>query len=173
MRFSYLDSCRQLQALSLLRGEPPRMPDRMPRYDGGEPWGVSFFRTIVTDKVLSNLTLPRTYFGRSEISRVSFQNTDFTESNLCWNDFADVDFSATTLVRCDLRSSLFDRVKFIGADLRGADMRHSWFNACIFDDATMDGAILTQAQASRMAISEAQNAAMDWRNEDGPEPDGG
>src|SRR5262245_24777716 len=51
MRFSYLDSCRQLQALSLLRGEPPRMRDRMPRYEGGEPWGVSFFRSKVTDKV--------------------------------------------------------------------------------------------------------------------------
>jgi uncharacterized protein YjbI with pentapeptide repeats len=171
-RFSYLESCLQLQALSLLDGgQPPRMRDRMPRYDDGEPWGVSFFRTKVTDDSLANLTLPRTYFGRSEISRVSFRNTDFTESSLCWNDFVDVDFSATTLAQCDLRSSQFDRVKFIGADLRVADMRRSWFNACIFDDAIMDGAVLTRAQASRMAISETQRAAIDWRDEDGPEPD--
>jgi outer membrane immunogenic protein len=135
-RFSYLESCLQLQALSLLDGgQPPRLRDRMPRYDDGEPWGVSFFRTKVTDDSLANLTLPRTYFGRSEISRVSFRNTDFTESSLCWNDFVDVDFSATTLAQCDLRSSQFDRVKFIGADLRVADMRRSSFNACIFDDA--------------------------------------
>jgi BTB/POZ domain-containing protein KCTD9 len=171
-RFSYLESCLQLQALSLLDGgQPPRLRDRMPRYDDGEPWGVSFFRTKVTDDSLANLTLPRTYFGRSEISRVSFRNTDFTESSLCWNDFVDVDFSATTLAQCDLRSSQFDRVKFIGADLRVADMRRSWFNACIFDDAIMDGAVLTRAQASRMAISETQRAAIDWRDEDGPEPD--
>jgi uncharacterized protein YjbI with pentapeptide repeats len=77
------------------------------------------------------------------------------------------------LARCDLRSSQFDRVKFIGAELGAADMRHSWFNACIFDDAIMDGAVLTRAQASRMAISEAQEAVIDWRDEDGPEPDGG
>src|SRR5262245_527351 len=173
-RFSYLESCLKLQALRLLDGgEPPRIPDRMPRYDDGEPWGVCFFRLIVTDKVLSNLTLPRTYFGRSEISNVSFRNTDLTESNLCWNDFVNVDFSATTLARCDLRSSVFDRVKFIDADLRATDMRGSWFGACIFINAIMNGAVLTRAQASRMAISEAQKAAIDWRDEDGPEPDGG
>jgi uncharacterized protein YjbI with pentapeptide repeats len=172
-RFPYLESCHQLQALSLFDcGEPPRMPDRMPRYDDVS-LGVNFFRTKVADEALSNLTLPRTYFGRSEISHVSFRNTDLTESNLCWNDFVDVDFSATTLARCDLRSSQFDRVKFIGADLRAVDMRRSRFNACIFDDAIMVGAVLTRAQASRMAISEAQKAAIDWRDEGGPEPGGG
>jgi uncharacterized protein YjbI with pentapeptide repeats len=96
-----------------------------------------------------------------------------TESHLCWNDFLDVDFSAAALVRCDLRSSEFDRVKFIAADLRATDMRGSWFNACIFDDAIMDGAVLTRAQASRMVLSEAQKVAIDWRDEDGPEPEGG
>jgi len=171
-RISYRESCLRLQAL-LDGNEPPKMPVRMPRYDDGEPWGVSFFRTKVAGDDLSNLTLPRTYFGRSEISHVSFQNADLTESNLCWNDFTDVDFSAATLARCDLRSSQFDRVKFIGADLRAADMRHSWFNACIFDDAMMDGAVLTRAQATRMAISEVQAAVIDWRDQAGPEPDGG
>jgi len=96
-----------------------------------------------------------------------------TEPSLCWNDFVDVDFSATTLARCDLRSSQFVRAKFIGANLRAADMRRSRFNACIFDDAIMDGAVLARAQASRMAISETQKAAIDWRDEDGPELGGG
>lgn len=171
---SYVESCRRLQALSLLDGgEPPPVPDRMPRYDDGDPWGVRFFRALVNEIDLSNLTLPRTYFGRCEISRISFRNTDLTESNLCWNDFLDVDFSTAALVRCDLRSSRFDRVKFIGADLRAADMRRSWFNACTFDGAIIDGAVLTRTQASRMAFSEAQRSVIDWRDEDGPEPDGG
>jgi hypothetical protein len=46
-------------------------------------------------------------------------------------------------------------------------------NSCIFDDAIMDGTVLARAQASRMAISETQEATIDWRDENGPEPDGG
>jgi hypothetical protein len=55
------------------------MPDRIPRYDDGQPWGVNFFRTMLSENDLSNLTLPRTYFGRLQISNVSFRDTDFTE----------------------------------------------------------------------------------------------
>jgi BTB/POZ domain-containing protein KCTD9 len=62
--------------------------------DEGEP-GVSFFRTYVggDNAGLRNLTLPRTFFGQSEIRDVDFSNTDFTESNLCWNDFIDANFT--------------------------------------------------------------------------------
>lgn len=174
VRLSYLNSFLRLQAQKVIGdGEAPRVSNRMPRYGDGEPRGVHFFRSLVAETDLSNLTLPRTYFCRSKISLVSFRNTDLTKSHLCWNDFLDVDFSAAALVRCDLRSSEFDRVKFIAADLRATDMRGSWFNACIFDDAIMDGAVLTRAQASRMVLSEAQKVAIDWRDEDGPEPEGG
>jgi hypothetical protein len=173
-RLSYDESCRRLQALGLLDdGEPPRMPDRMPRHDDAEPSGVSFFRTLVSEADLSNLTLPRTYFGRSKIERVSFQNADLTESNLSWNDLLHVDFSAAALIRSDLRRSLFDRVKFTGADMRGADLRGSSFKHCIFDHAIMDGAILARAQVSQISMSGVQKAAVDWRNNDGPEPGGG
>ena len=58
-------------------------------------------------------------------------------------------------------------------DLRGADMRRSDFEECVFDGALMDGAILTRKQAGQMALSDAQKAAVDWRQEDGPEPSGG
>jgi uncharacterized protein YjbI with pentapeptide repeats len=149
------------------------MPDHIPRHDDGEPWGVNFFRLLIRDQVLSNLTLPRTYFGRSEINGFSFQNTDLTESNLCWNDFLNVDFSRAVLARCDLRSSQFDRVRFSGADLRAADMRRSWFSACVFDDAIMQGAVLTRAQSAQIPLSNKQKISIDWRDEDGPEPDGG
>ena len=82
-RLSYLESCRQLSALND-KGEPPRIPDRLPHYDDDETWGINFFRELVRKRDLSNLTLPRTYFGRSQIEQVLFRNTDFTESNLCW-----------------------------------------------------------------------------------------
>ena len=65
--------------------------------------GVSFFRTRVGDD-LRGLTLPRTFFGRSEIKGASFHGTDLRESNLCWNDFVDVDFSQTVLSNSDLRA---------------------------------------------------------------------
>src|SRR5689334_22012247 len=91
-RASYEDSVRRLQKDYLGPGEIPPMPKRMPRYDD-ERLGVAFFRTFVGEHDdLSNLTLPRTYFGRSEINDALFCNTDLTESSLCWNDFIDVDF---------------------------------------------------------------------------------
>jgi hypothetical protein len=171
-RLPYHESCRRLHTLGLLDdGEPPRMPDRVPRYDDAE--GVSFFRTWVREADLANLTLPRIYVGRSKIERVSFQNADLSESNLCWNDFLDVDFSAAALIRTDLRRSLFARVKFTSADMRGADIRGSSFKNCVFDHAIMDGAIVTRTQLSQIAVSAAQKAAVDWRDNDGPEPAGG
>jgi hypothetical protein len=36
-----------------------------------------------------------------------------------------------------------------------------------------DTRVLARAQASWMAISETQKATIDWRDENGPEPDGG
>jgi uncharacterized protein YjbI with pentapeptide repeats len=65
------------------------------------------------------------------------------------------------------------RVNFTRTDLRGADMRRSSFEECVFDDALMDGATLTRKQGGRMALSDAQKAVIDWRQEDGPEPSGG
>jgi hypothetical protein len=171
-RLSYSDSCRQLGRLSY-GGEPPPIPDRMPRYDSAEPWGVSFFREQVREKDFSNLTLPKAYFGKSELKCVLFCNIDLTESNLCWNDFIDVDFSHAVLAACDLRSSLFARVKFVGADLRAADLRRSSFEACTFVDANMQGAILTRGQDAQISLSRQQRIAINWRDDEGPEPDGG
>src|SRR3954453_16599674 len=122
-RASYTESCRVLQRKELLEsaGLPP-LPDRPPRHDD-EQLGVSFFRTRLADVALDGLTLPRTFFGRSEIRSVSFRGTDLSESTANWNDFIDVDFSCADLSRGDLRASVFERVNFSGASLRDADLR--------------------------------------------------
>ena len=59
--------------------------------------GLSFFRTFVGNGELDSLTIPRTFFGRSEKRAISFKNTDLSESCLCWSDFIDVDFTDVNL----------------------------------------------------------------------------
>jgi uncharacterized protein YjbI with pentapeptide repeats len=174
-RLSYADSIHRLQDLGFLEpDEQPRMPVRLPQPEDEEPLGPRFFRTFVGEGAdLSNLTIPRTFFGRSEIGNASFRNTDLSESNLCWNDFTDTDFTVATLARADLRSSIYTRVIFTRADLRGADMRRAEFEGCIFDGAIMKGVILTRRQGARLGLSHAQKDVIDWRDDDGPEPGGG
>src|SRR6267378_5141446 len=123
-RLSYEESCRRLQKDYLGEGVIPPLPDHLPRSGDEEPLGVSFFRTFIGEgDDLSNLFLPHTFFGRSEVNDATFRNTDFTESNLCWNDFVDVDFTDATLADSDIRASLFQRVRFVRTDLRCADLR--------------------------------------------------
>jgi uncharacterized protein YjbI with pentapeptide repeats len=69
----------------------------------------------------SDLTLPRTFFGRSELDGTAFRNTDLTESNLCWNDFNGV----------------------------GADLRRSSFTGCIFEGALLKGAGMPKGKNCR------------------------
>ena len=174
-RFGYDDSIRRLRELGFLGAdEQPPMPDHVPQPEDDEPLGLSFFRTFVGEGAdLNNLTIPRTFFGRSEVSNASFRNTDLSESNLRWNDFMDVDFTEAILARVDFRASNYSRVNFTQADLRGADMRRADFEECVFDGAVMDGAVLTRKQGSRVALSSLQKAAIAWCDEDGPEPSGG
>jgi BTB/POZ domain-containing protein KCTD9 len=172
-RLGYEESCRRLQPRHLDSGAIPPLPARVPQSDD-EVLGVSFFRTLVdgTDD-LANLTLPRTFFGRSEIAGASFRNTDLSESNLCWNDFIDVDFTHGRLAGSDLRASRFAQVRFISSDLARADLRQSLFEECVFKDATMAGTVLTSAQGRRMPLSDRQRAEIAWTDDDGPEPMGG
>ncbi len=195
-RRSYEESCRLLQRLGYLDtgadGMIPPMPDHRPQCDDEEPLGVSFFRTWVgvgrplglqpsphlpwedvPEHALENLTLPRTFFGRSEISSISFQNTDLSESTLCWNDFIEVNFTDTDLSGCDLRASIFSEVDFVRANLRNADLRRSSFEACDFTDADMAGAKLTHEQGEAIDLSEQQRQEIDWQDSQGDEPPGG
>ena len=174
-RLSYDLSCGRLRELGLLgHDELAPMPTRLPRYDDVERLGVSIFRSRLSDALdLSDLSLPRTFFGRSEINSVSFRNSDLHESNLCWNDFLDVDFTRADLARSDMRSSLFKGVRFEAANLEDADLRRSSFVDCDFGGAAMKGAVLTHQQGATMTLSETQRHAIDWHDQDGPEPDGG
>ena len=98
-RKPYAESCRLLQSQELLEAdELPTLPERAPRHDD-EHLGVSFFRTRLADVTLDGLTVPRTFFGRSEIRGVSFIGTDLSESTANWNDFTNVDFSSADLSR--------------------------------------------------------------------------
>ena len=174
IRLSYEESCRRLQKDYLGDGVIPPLPDHLPRPDDEEPLGVAFFRTFVGEgDDLSNLCLPHTFFGHSEINDAAFRNTDFTESNLCWNDFVDVDFTDAALAGSDLRASLFRRVKFIRTDLRRADLRRSTFEGCVFEGALMEGAIITRSQKAMMGLSKSQSDNIAWSDDEGDEPDGG
>ena len=173
VRLDYEASCKRLHELGWPDSEPaPPIPQRKPRYDDDETLGVSFFRTRVVGD-LSDLTLPRTFFGRSEIKGASFRGTDLRESRLCWNDFIDVDFSETILSDADLRASLFERVSFAGTDLRFADLRRSTFTNCVFDRASMKGTILTRRLGKTLALSGSQLSEINWTDDDGEEPVGG
>jgi BTB/POZ domain-containing protein KCTD9 len=173
-RLSYEDSCRRLQGKYIDSGAVPPMPERMPHPDDDGTSGARFFRTLIGEgEDMSNLTLSRSFFGRSEVRKVSFRGSDFTESYFCWNDFVDIDFTDAILASSDLRASDFTRVKFVNADLRKADLRRSSFNGCDFSGAQLDGSTLTRRQGDKLKLSDDQRSAINWVSEDGPEPGGG
>jgi len=134
---------------------------------------VSFFRTELADAKLERLTLPRTFFGRSEIRAVSFRDTDLSESTANWNDFVDVDFSSADLSRCDFRACPFQRVCFVGARLVGSDFRHCSFTSCDFTGADLAGAKFTKTAVASLRLSSDQQRVVDWQIDDGDEPEGG
>lgn len=173
-RRNYEESCRELQQLGWLKaGSIPPLPSRRPRYDDPEPLGMEFFRTGLSDDRFEDLTLPRTFFGRSEIRGMSFKGTDLSESTLCWNDFISVDFYECDLSNSDLRAALFEKVNFSGANLNQTDLRRSDFQDCDFSGANLQGTKLTKPQSFRLNLSAEQEAQVDWQISDGEEPDGG
>lgn len=172
-RTSYAESCRILQSKELLEvDELPTLPERAPRHDD-EQLGISFFRTRLADVALEGLSLPRTFFGRSEIRNVSFRGTNLSESTANWNDFIDVDFSSTDLSCADFRACNFERVSFRGAVLRGLDLRLAKFRGCTFTDADMAGIKLVHSAVWFFRLSHGQRAVIDWQSQPGPEPEGG
>lgn len=174
VRLSYTESCRQLQRAGHLKYGPiPPLPKRLPRYDDPKPLGVNFFRTRIENARLENMTLRRTFFGRSELVGVSFRNSDISQSNLCWNDFSDVDFTDANLSLADLRRSIFSKVHFIRANLTKADLRNSEFVGCNFEGASMNGSSALNRQKSDLRLSEAQIRQVAWTNDEGEDPGGG
>jgi hypothetical protein len=60
--------------------------------------------------------------------------------------------------------------------LRGADLRHSSFEACSFAGADLSGAVAEDEDAEGCVqdfLSEEQQAGMAWAADSGPEPPGG
>lgn len=174
VRWNYEQSCRRLQELGWLdAGDVPPMPARPPRHDDEElEVAIRFFRTRVSGD-FSNMTLPRTFFGRSEIAAASFRNTDLSESILCWNDFIGVDFTDASLRGSDLRASIFNGVHFSRSDVRDADLRRSRFHECDFTDADFRGAKLTRPLGAALRLSPRQLESVAWQDSDGEEPSGG
>jgi len=156
----------------LAQGNIPPICDHIPRYDD-EILCLSFFRTVVEDAKMEDLTIPRTYFSRSQIERTSFRNSEMTESVANWNNFEDVDFSGANLTRFDFRACQIDRVKFVGADLTSADLRCCAFDGCDFKDANMNGTRLTRMVGEPLDLSPTQRTQVEWHDDDGEEPDGG
>jgi BTB/POZ domain-containing protein KCTD9 len=162
--------------------EPPRGPDgrplvadAMPNFDD-EELRFSYYKYRLEDADNSNLTLPRSFFGRSWFSRVSFAGTDLAESRMCWNDFDGCDFSRADLLGCDMRASKFGGCKFVGAVLRGADLRRSSFENCDFTGADLSDAVAEDADFQGCVqdfLSDEQQAVMAWSEDEGPEPPGG
>lgn len=150
----------------------PYVPPRKPRFDD-ETLGFSFFKEGLSDEDLNGLELPRTFFGRSCIERISLRFTNLCQSNLCWNDFVDCDFSAADLTDSDLRASLFERCRFDGAVLVRADLRLSTFVECRFVDADLTDARLTLSQKNRLPLTPAQQNSVVWKLRAGAHPSGG
>jgi BTB/POZ domain-containing protein KCTD9 len=174
VRFSYEVSIARLRAIGLIADdEKIVLPRRLPRHDDAPPLGVTFFKTMLERDVnLSNLTLQRTFIGRSQVEAV-FSNTDLQESNLCWNDFHHTDFSGADISHSDIRSSTFTDVRFADANLSASDLRHSRFENCDFSGANLSGAIMARSQEAQISLSQNQRRDIDWRIDAGPEPDGG
>jgi len=178
VRKSLEDTWRYLEAEG---EETPRRPDgspfvhdRMPNHDD-EELGFSYFRYRLEDADNSNLTLPRTFFGRSWFARVSFANSDLSESRMCWNEFDACDFSGADLSGCDMRASDFKGCKFVGAVLRVADLRRSSFDDCDFTGAELASAVAEDEGYEgcvHESLSPDQQAVVVLMDE-GPVPPGG
>jgi uncharacterized protein YjbI with pentapeptide repeats len=174
-RIGWDQSVQKLIDEGILWGDEARpvLPSRRPGFGDDEPLGVSFFRTRLNDAQLMNLTLPRTFFGRSGINNSSFENTDLSESTLCWNDFIDVSFRNADLHYSDLRASIFERVDFTEANLGSCDLRLSSFIACVFRGAILDNAKLTPDQVAKLTLSPEQMNRIYLQDDAGDPPPGG
>jgi len=151
----------------------------MPSETDGE-LGLRFFRTNVHNAQFDYLTIPRTYFGRSEIKSTTFEHSDLVESRMCWNDWQYCHFAGADLSGCDLRRSHFEYCYFNGANLKGADLRGACFDRCSFSNAVMKGVklgkqfgFLSGLKAKALKLSPEQAREIDWVSSAGEEPAGG
>jgi hypothetical protein len=165
------------RAMPRAKNGRPRVLKKMAHPYDDRKAPLDYFRSGLDDADYSNLTLPRLFFGRSLIERVSYRNTDLSQSWMCWNDFIDCDFSGADLSGCEMRASIFNRCQFVGADLSKADLRRSTFEGCDFTGATLRGTRADHVYGDEYELeerlSDEQHGMMEWDEDPGPEPDGG
>ena len=172
-RLTYEESFRFLQKAGWQGpGDVLPLPKGRPGYFD-EDLGLSFFRTFVEEATLENLTIPRTYFSRSTVSKSSFAGTDLTESVANWNDFEDVDFSFADLTSFDFRACVLRRIRFCNVILKDSDLRCCQFENCDFTDADLTDAKITREAGATLNLSSMQLAQVSWQDEDGEDPEGG
>lgn len=123
--------------------------------------------------MIQYMTLPRTFFGRSEIRTTSFEGSDLSESTANWNDFIDVDFGSSDISKSDFRACIFTRVRFNGAVLVDVDFRHCSFTDCDFSNANLSGAKFTRETGASLQLSPEQERVIGWQTDGGEEPEGG
>ena len=155
------------------------LPTGIPSFDD-DILGLSFFRTNVSNEEFDCLTIPRTFFGRSEIKAVTFDYSDLSESRMCWNEWQYCHFEKTNLSGCDLRRSVFKSCYFNRTDLTGADLRGARFEKCSFEGANMKDVKLEKPfsffgnkKAKDLKLSPQQIQEINWTSSAGEEPPGG
>jgi BTB/POZ domain-containing protein KCTD9 len=138
----------------------PLLPARAPR--AGKPGfgSVEVYKSGWDGADMRNLTVPRSFFARSLLERVSFQNTDLSESWFCWNDFDGCDFSGARLAQSDMRCSYWKNCCFDGADLTHTDLRGSTFENCTFVGANLALAKILPGDDLLAVLSEQQQAGL-------------
>ena len=172
MRLAYEESFARLRELADIMGEPRPIVTGPPRYDDDE-LGPTFFRMLVKDMSLENLTVPGLFVGRSEILRVSFRGTDLRLSTFNWSNLSDCDFRDVDFSGADLRACIFVRCSFVRANLADTDLRVSTFEGCSFDGAFVRGMKLcSRSDQKHLPLSREQQSEVNWLV-DAAEPGGG
>jgi len=130
---------------------------------------LDYFRTACWGRHWNCLTLPRSYFAKTDLERCSFRNTDLSGSRIVVNDIVDCDFREADLTGACL-ASLFVECDFSAATLNGADLRRSTFIDCTFAGASMQGTKLLQEDREALPLSSLQFVDVEWSDDSGPEP---
>ncbi len=150
----------------------PKLPTKPPQAGTPGFGSIEMYKNGWEDGDMSNLTVPRCFFARSLLERVSFLNTELTESWLCWDNFEGCDFWKSVLTRCDMRCSYWKNCRFDKADLTGADLRGSNFENCTLEGATFKDTLVLPGDVLLAQLSEAQKAGIVLKRQGGQPHDG-
>jgi hypothetical protein len=134
--------------------------------------GFSLFRTYLDYYDLDHLTIPCTYMGKVRGYQTSFHQSDLSRSRLAAGLFTDCDFSEADFSDSLLANS-YSGCTFEDAILKNVDFRSSWFEACTFAGADMNGAKLLKHQAAMLTLSETQRSEIEWHEDSDTGPDVG